>query len=74
MYSVIKRFPSWDHEIFNFPLKSTPEHPVHIVPGGSHCPDLIMGNGLVNPVTQAVIDAEIAQMKIWGKEYYVVRN
>lgn len=50
-------------------LKSTPQAPVNIVPGGFHTSDLITMNGKVNPGCKAVIDAEIAQLQAWVAEW-----
>jgi hypothetical protein len=50
-------------------LKSTPQAPVNIVPGGFHTSDLITKNGAVNAGCKAVIDAEIAQLKAWVAEW-----
>ena len=51
------------------PLQSTPQAPLNIVPGGYHTSDLITENGKVNAGCQAVIDAEIAQLKSWVSEW-----
>ncbi|KAJ5191835.1 Peptidase S28 [Penicillium cinerascens] len=53
------------------PLQSRPWAPLHIIPGGFHCSDLIVENGAVNEGVQKVIDAEIAQIKSWVDEYYM---
>ncbi|KAJ5826037.1 hypothetical protein N7474_003175 [Penicillium riverlandense] len=52
------------------PLQSRPSAPVHVIPDGIHCSDLILENGAVNAGVQAVIDAEVAQIKEWVAEYY----
>lgn len=52
------------------PLQSRPSAPVHVIPDGIHCSDLILENGVVNEGVQAVIDAEVAQIKEWVAEYY----
>lgn len=49
---------------------STVEAPIHIVPDGVHCYDLLAENGQVNAGVQAVIDAETAQIKAWVAEFY----
>lgn len=51
------------------PVASTKQAPVYIVPGGYHCSDLITQNGVVNAGVQAVIDAEIKQVKAWFDEF-----
>jgi Serine carboxypeptidase S28 len=51
-------------------LASTPEHPLQIIPGGFHCSDLILKNGVANAGVQTVIDNEVAQIKSWVAEYY----
>lgn len=52
------------------PLASTEQHPVNIIPGGFHCSDLILENGVVNAGVQQVIDTEVAQIVAWVKEFY----
>ena len=52
------------------PLPSTTQHPLQIIPGGFHCSDLIIENGVANPGVQLVIDNEVAQIKTWVEEYY----
>ena len=52
------------------PLQSTASAPVQVIPGGFHCSDLILRNGAANEGAQKVIDAEVAQIKKWVKEYY----
>jgi hypothetical protein len=52
------------------PLASTPEAPVQIIPGGFHCSDLRLKNGVVNEGVQTVIDNEVAQIVAWVKEFY----
>ncbi|KAI9649333.1 hypothetical protein NHQ30_001905 [Ciborinia camelliae] len=51
-------------------LQSTPQHPVHIIPGGFHCTDLRLRNGQVNAGTQKVIDIAAAQIVAWTAEFY----
>lgn len=51
------------------PLQSTPEVPVQVIPGGFHCSDLRLKNGLVNAGVQEVIDNEVAQIVQWVSEY-----
>ncbi|KAJ5989257.1 Peptidase S28 [Penicillium waksmanii] len=38
--------------------------------GGFHCSDLLLKNGDANKGVQDIIDAEVAQIKTWVKEYY----
>lgn len=52
------------------PMKSTPETPILIVPGGFHTSDLRVSNGHANPGVMEVINAEVAQIKTWVEEYY----
>ncbi|MCJ1472519.1 hypothetical protein MMC13_001167 [Lambiella insularis] len=52
------------------PLASTAAAPVQIIPGGFHCSDLILENGIVNDGVQTGIDNEVAQIKKWVAEYY----
>lgn len=51
------------------PLQSTEKAPINIIPGGFHCSDLRLRNGLVNEGVQKVIDAEVAQIVKWVGEY-----
>ncbi|CAK7266705.1 hypothetical protein SEPCBS57363_002225 [Sporothrix epigloea] len=52
------------------PLVSTPEAPVHMIPGGIHCTDLIYKNAQVNEDLMAIVQDEIAIMKGWVEEFY----
>ena len=52
------------------PLTSTPEHPIQIIPGGFHCTDLNLDNGVANEGAQQVIDNEVAQIVKWVAEWY----
>jgi hypothetical protein len=52
------------------PLVSTKEAPVQIIPGGFHCSDLRVSNGVANEGVMQVIDNEVAQIKAWVEEYY----
>lgn len=56
------------------PLASRPGAPVHIIPGGIHCSDLILSNGEVNAGVKAVIEAEVRQIKDWVGEYYAKKR
>jgi hypothetical protein len=51
------------------PLPSTPQHPLQIIPGGFHCSDLRLKNGVFNAGVQQVIDNEVAQIVAWVAEY-----
>ena len=51
------------------PLPSTPQHPLQIIPGGFHCSDLRLKNGVFNVGVQQVIDNEVAQIVAWVAEY-----
>ncbi|RFU32281.1 hypothetical protein B7463_g4069, partial [Scytalidium lignicola] len=51
------------------PLASTTQHPLQIIPGGFHCSDLILRNGVFNAGVQTVIDNEVAQIVKWVSEY-----
>lgn len=48
---------------------STKEAPVNVIPGGFHCSDLILKNGVFNKGAQAVIDTEVKQIVEWVAEY-----
>lgn len=52
------------------PMKSTPETPVLVIPGGFHTSDLRVSNGQANEGVMDVIDAQVAQIKAWVDEYY----
>ncbi|KAL1849332.1 hypothetical protein VTK73DRAFT_9925 [Phialemonium thermophilum] len=52
------------------PLPSTPAAPVHLIPGGIHCSDLLARNGVVNAGVQEIIDQEVATIKGWVEEFY----
>jgi hypothetical protein len=51
------------------PLESTKEAPLQIIPGGFHCSDLRLRNGLVNAGVQKVIDNEVSQIVKWVGEW-----
>ncbi|PMD59013.1 uncharacterized protein K444DRAFT_531836 [Hyaloscypha bicolor E] len=51
------------------PLESTKEAPLQIIPGGFHCSDLRLRNGLVNAGVQKVIDNEVSQIVKWVAEW-----
>jgi hypothetical protein len=50
-------------------LESTAQVPVNIVPGGFHTSDLVTENGEVNESCKKVIDAEVAQLVEWVREW-----
>jgi hypothetical protein len=52
------------------PLESTKEHPLQVIPGGFHCSDLRLQNGVVNEGVQMVIDNEVRQIVEWVGEFY----
>ena len=51
------------------PLNSTDQIPVNVVPGGFHTSDMLTANGQANAGCQAVINAEVAQIVEWAKQY-----
>ncbi|RFU74516.1 peptidase s28 [Trichoderma arundinaceum] len=51
-------------------LKSTPQHPVFVVPGAAHCGDMLVRNRNANAGVQKVFDAEVANIKQWVQEFY----
>lgn len=55
------------------PLKSTEEVPVFVIPGGHHCSDSFLSEG-VNPGVKAVQEAEIAYVKKWVAAFYEQKN
>lgn len=56
------------------PLPSRPEAPVHLIPGGMHCSDLILRNAEANAGVQAVVEAEVSQIQSWVGEYYAQKG
>lgn len=52
------------------PLKSTPEAPVHLIPGGIHCSDLSLKNAEVNEGVMEVFNAVVDTMQTWVEEFY----
>lgn len=52
------------------PLKSTPELPVTVVPGGVHCPDYYGSNWAVNDEVKKIAYDEADLMKKWVDEFY----
>ncbi len=52
------------------PLQSSAQAPVHLIPGGIHCSDLIASNGRVNAGVGAIQQEEVAIMKAWVAEFY----
>jgi hypothetical protein len=52
------------------PLRSTPQAPVQVIPGGVHCYDLILENAVENEGVQKVVNNEVAQINAWVDEYY----
>jgi hypothetical protein len=51
------------------PLQSTPDVPVHFVPGGFHTSDLVTKNGVVNAGCKKVIDAAVENVVEWVAEW-----
>ncbi|CZS89392.1 related to serine protease [Rhynchosporium agropyri] len=51
------------------PFAGTPDAPVHVIPGGTHCNDYFWYVGFSNSGVQAVIDANVAQMVQWVSEF-----
>jgi hypothetical protein len=51
-------------------LQSTPDHPVHVIPGAAHCGDQLTRNRNANAGVQKVFDAEVANIKQWAEEFY----
>lgn len=56
------------------PLKSTPEAPVRIIPGATHCGDMLLRNANANAGVKAVYDAEVENVKKWVAEFYTEKN
>ncbi len=56
------------------PLPSTTEVPVHVIPGGIHCSDLLVRNGQANKGVMDIINDEVSIMKKWVQEYYDAKN
>lgn len=53
-------------------MPSTPRAPVHVIPGGFHCSDLLLRNAAANPGVQRVVEALVAQVRTWVAEFYGV--
>ncbi|KAF1937821.1 hypothetical protein EJ02DRAFT_458410 [Clathrospora elynae] len=52
------------------PLKSTPQVPTWIIPGGYHCSDFfVYRNARINEDVRKVIDQVLVQLKTWVKEW-----
>lgn len=51
------------------PLQSTEGVPVFVIPGGHHCSDSFLSQG-VNSGVKAVQEAEVAYVKKWVAEFY----
>lgn len=52
------------------PLRSTPNLPVRVIPGGMHCSDFYKQNWDVNPETKRIAYEEADNMKQWVNEFY----
>jgi hypothetical protein len=50
-------------------LPSTAQNPVFVIPGGIHCSDLITKNAQANAGVQAVVDAEVDQIRTWFSQF-----
>ncbi|ATY60478.1 Peptidase S28 [Cordyceps militaris] len=55
-------------------LASTDRAPVHVVPGGGHCVDMLKANADVNEDLKKVWDAEIEQVTKWVGEFYAEKQ
>jgi hypothetical protein len=51
------------------PLVSTEKAPLNVIPGGFHCSDLRLSQGMANAGVQAVIDKQVAQIVKWVSEF-----
>jgi len=56
------------------PMTSSPTNPIFLIPGASHCVDLISAFGRHNPQVLAVQEASIDVMVQWVTDYMVSRN
>lgn len=52
------------------PLESSPELPVRVIPGGTHCSDYYSQNWEVNPEVKRIAYEEAANVKKWVDEFY----
>lgn len=52
------------------PLESTPELPVRVIPGGTHCSDVYAENWEVNPEAKKIAYEQAEEMKRWVNEFY----
>lgn len=56
------------------PLASTPEVPVFLVKGGSHCPELVMQNAEVNRALAAQVKDIVSILAKWVGEFYTEKG
>jgi hypothetical protein len=53
------------------PLPSREEAPLFLLPGATHCIDLVVKNGVVNAGVRAAQKSAIAIMKDWVEQFYL---
>jgi hypothetical protein len=51
------------------PFQGTEKAPLQVIPGGFHCSDLRLKNGVANEGVQRVIDNEVKQIVEWVGEW-----
>ena len=56
-------------------LQSTVEAPVAVIPGGIHCSDIIMRNGVIDPAGHGkVIQQQVEIIKGWVQDFYTGKH
>ncbi|KAK5662263.1 hypothetical protein OQA88_8168 [Cercophora sp. LCS_1] len=56
------------------PAHSTEQHPLRIIPGGTHCSDLYAQNWAVNEDLEKIVDEQVKNMRKWVDEFYEINN
>lgn len=52
------------------PLASTDEHPVRVVPGATHCSDMILHNAQANAGLMKVFEEQLDNVNKWVADFY----
>lgn len=60
---------SWDRRPGGA-LKSTPNAPVHVIPGAAHCNDYYPSNANGSDAAKKIFDDVVSQMQEWVAEFY----
>ena len=56
------------------PLRSTPEVPVLVLPGGFHCSDLRLSNSAANAGVAEQVNKAVDILKTWTREFYTEKG